>query len=155
MALRRITNYKTDEVLRKKSKYVDKVDKKLIDLLDDMIETMYHAEGVGLAAPQVGILKRVVVIDIGEGLIKLINPKIIEQEGKQQEREGCLSIPGITGEVIRPNRVKVKAMDEKGKNIELEGIGLLARAFCHEIDHLNGILFIDKVIQGTEKNMNI
>ena len=95
MALRCITNYKTDDVLRKNSKYVDKIDEKIVKLLDDMAETMYHANGVGLAAPQVGILKRLVVIDIGEGLIKLINPEIVEMEGEQQDIEGCLSIPGI------------------------------------------------------------
>lgn len=94
MALRRITNYKTDDVLRKKSKYVDKIDEKIVKLLDDMAETMYRANGVGLAAPQVGILRRLVVIDIGEGLIKLINPEIVEMEGEQQDIEGCLSIPG-------------------------------------------------------------
>ena len=154
MALRCITNYKTDDVLRKNSKYVDKIDEKIVKLLDDMAETMYHANGVGLAAPQVGILKRLVVIDIGEGLIKLINPEIVEMEGEQQDIEGCLSIPGILGEVIRPNRVKVKALSENGKSVDLEGTGLLARAFCHEIDHLDGILFIDKVIPGTVKNLN-
>ncbi len=155
MALRRITNYKTDDILRKKSKYVDKMDEKVVRLLDDMAETMYHAKGVGLAAPQVGILKRVIVIDIGEGLVKLVNPEIVEQEGKQQDIEGCLSIPGITGEVVRPSWIKVKALNGKGKNIKLEGTGLLARAFCHEIDHLNGILFIDKVVPGTKKDINI
>ena len=112
MALRCITNYKTDYVLRKKSKHVDKIDEKIVNLLDDMAETMYNANGVGLAAPQVGILKRLVVIDIGEGLIKLINPEIVEMEGEQQDIEGCLSIPGIFGEVIRPNR--------KGKSIKRE-----------------------------------
>lgn len=155
MALRCITNYKTDDVLRKNSKYVDKIDEKIVKLLADMAETMYHANGVGLAAPQVGILRRLVVIDIGEGLIKLINPEIVEMEGEQQDIEGCLSIPGISGEVIRPNWVKVKTLSENGKNVELEGTGLLARAFCHEIDHLDGILFIDKVIPGTVKNLNI
>lgn len=154
MALRRITNYKTDEVLRKKSKLLVKVDEKITRLLDDMAETMYHANGVGLAAPQVGILKRLVVIDIGEGLIKLINPEIVEMEGEQQDIEGCLSIPDIIGEVIRPNRVKVKALSEESKSVELEGIGLLARAFCHEIDHLDGVLFIDKVVPGTKEYIN-
>jgi len=154
MALRSIINYKKDEVLRKKSKHVDMIDQKTIELLNDMAETMYKADGAGLAAPQVGILKRVVVIDIGEGLIKLINPEIIAQVGEQQDIEGCLSIPGIIGDVIRPHWVKVKTMDENGKNLELEGTGLLARAFCHEIDHLNGILFIDKVVPGTVKIIN-
>lgn len=155
MALRRITNYKTDDVLRKKSKYVNEINDKIIKLLNDMTETMYHANGVGLAASQVGILKRLVVIDIGEGPIKLINPEILEQEGEQQDYEGCLSIPGITGEVLRPNWVKVKALNDNGENVELEGTGLLARAFCHEIDHLDGILFIDKIVPGTKRNINI
>lgn len=155
MALRRIANYKTDDVLRKKSKHVDYINEKILKLLDDMAETMYQANGVGLAAPQVGILKRLVVVDIGDGLIKLINPEIIVQEGEQQDIEGCLSIPGITGEVKRPDWVKVKALNENGENVEIEGTGLLARAFCHEIDHLNGTLFIDKVVSGTVQNINI
>ena len=155
MALRRITNYKVDDVLRKKSKYIDKINEKLLKLLDDMAETMYQANGVGLAAPQVGMLKRIAVVDIGDGLIKLINPEIVEQEGEQQDIEGCLSIPGITGEVKRPDWVKVKALNENGENVEIEGDGLLARALCHEIDHLDGILFIDKVVPGTVKNINI
>lgn len=151
MALRRITHYETDEVLRKKSKYVDEINKKIIRLLDDMADTMYAAEGVGLAAPQVGILKRMIVIDVGEGLIQLINPEIIKQEGEQQVYEGCLSVPGIIGEVVRPQWVIVKAMNRNGNIIQLEGEGLLARAFCHEIDHLNGILFIDKTVPGTQQ----
>ncbi|MGH4125406.1 MAG: peptide deformylase [Clostridium sp.] len=143
MALRYITNYKKDNVLRKKSKYVDKIDKRILQLMDDMAETMYKERGVGLAAPQVEILKRIIVVDIGEGLIKLVNPEIIAIEGEQQDTEGCLSIPGIIGEVKRPYKVKVKAINEIGKNVEIQATGLLARAFCHEIDHLNGILFID------------
>ncbi|MGH4141051.1 peptide deformylase [Clostridium sp.] len=155
MALRYITNYKKDDVLRKRSKYVDKVDKRTLQLLDDMAETMYKKNGVGLAAPQVGILKRVIVVDIGDGLMKLINPEIVERDGNQQDTEGCLSIPGITGEVNRPYKVKLKAINEIGKDVEIEAIGLLARAFCHEIDHLDGVLFIDKVVYGTIKNTNI
>ena len=146
MALRNITNYKIHDILRKKSKYVFKIDKRILMILDDMAETMYSANGVGLAAPQVGILKRLVVIDIGEGLIKLINPEIVEKEGEQQDFEGCLSVPEASGEVIRPNRVRVKALNENGINVELEGIGFLSRALCHEIDHLDGILFIDKIV---------
>lgn len=149
MALRNITNYKIHDILRKKSKYVFKIDKRILMILDDMAETMYSANGVGLAAPQVGILKRLVVIDIGEGLIKLINPEIVEKEGEQQDFEGCLSVPDASGEVIRPNRVRVKALNENGINVELEGIGFLSRALCHEIDHLDGILFIDKIVPGT------
>lgn len=155
MALRRITIYKKDDVLRKKSKHVDKINERIIQLLDDMAETMYQANGVGLAAPQVGILRRAITVDIGDGLLKLINPKIIEQEGEQQDVEGCLSIPGITGEVKRPYRVKLKAVNENGESMQLEGTGLLARAFCHEIDHLNGILFIDRVVSGTLNDTNI
>ena len=110
-----------------------------------MKDTLYHADGVGLAAPQVGILKRVVVIDVGEGLIELVNPEIISQKGKQKGSEGCLSFPGEYGMVTRPNRVTVKAQDRYGKEFTLQGKELLARAFCHEIDHLNGIVFKDLV----------
>ncbi len=135
-----------DEILRKKARKVDKIDRRTKVLLDDMIETMHKSEGVGLAAPQVGVLKKLVVIDIGDGVIELINPEIIEQEGEVIDQEGCLSVPGVTGEVPRPARVKVKALDRNNKPLEIEGTDLLARALCHEIDHLNGILFIDKMI---------
>ncbi|MGO5074818.1 peptide deformylase [Clostridium sporogenes] len=145
MAIRNIRKY-GDELLRKKSRKIEKIDDRILTLLEDMVETMYSAEGVGLAAPQVGILKRMVVIDVGEGLIKLINPEIIETEGSQKDVEGCLSVPGEQGEVERPYKVKVKALNEKGEEIVLEGEELLARAFCHEIDHLDGVLFVDKVI---------
>ena len=155
MSVRNITEYKKDAVLRKKSNYVKKVNREIIDLIRDMADTMYHANGVGLAAPQVGISKRVITIDIGSGLISLINPEIMEQKGDQTDIEGCLSIPGIVGEVIRPNWVRVRGLNEKGEQVELEGTGLLARAFCHEIDHLDGILFIDKLVPGTYKNINI
>jgi peptide deformylase len=155
MALRNITKYKIDDILRKKSRCVEKIEERILQLLDDMVETMYKEDGVGLAAPQVGILKRVIVIDIGEGLIKLINPEIVEQQGEQQDEEGCLSVPGIVGEVTRPYKVKVKGINELGEEIEIEATGLLARAFCHEIDHLEGILFIDKVISSTLRNTNI
>lgn len=134
MALRNIMNYKTDDILRKKSKVVEKIDNKILTLLEDMAETMYHANGAGLAAPQVGVLKRIIVIDDGTGLIKLINPVIVEAVGEQQETEGCLSIPEIYGMVKRPKKVAVKALNEKGQSIELEGTGLMARAFCHEIE---------------------
>lgn len=155
MSVRKITEYKKDAVLRKKSNYVKKVNREIIDLIRDMADTMYHANGVGLAAPQVGISKRVITIDIGSGLISLINPEIMEQKGDQTDIEGCLSIPGIVGQVIRPNWVRVRGLNEKGEQVELEGTGLLARAFCHEIDHLDGILFIDKLVPGTDKNINI
>ncbi|WP_251860347.1 peptide deformylase [Clostridium sp. Marseille-Q2269] len=145
MAIRNIREY-GDELLRKKSRKIEKIDDRILTLLEDMAETMYNAQGVGLAGPQVGILKRIVVIDTGDGLIKLINPEIIETEGSDTDTEGCLSVPGKQGEVERPYKVKVKALNEKGEEIVLEGEGLLARAFCHEIDHLDGILFVDKVI---------
>jgi peptide deformylase len=140
-----------DEVLRKTSRNVEKIDIKILTLLKDMADTMYKAEGVGLAAVQVGILKRIVVIDAGEGLVELINPIIVEESGEQIEIEGCLSLPGIMGEVKRPEMVKVEALDPKGEKIEIEGHGLMARALCHEIDHLNGVLFKDKVIRFIEK----
>jgi peptide deformylase len=144
MALRQIVQV-GDPVLRKKSKTVEKIDGRIIQLLEDMAETMYEADGVGLAAPQVGVLKRVVVIDIGEGVIELINPEIIEVRGEQLDEEGCLSVIGESGLVRRPMYVKVKALNRHGKEIILEGTELLARAFCHEIDHLEGLLFTDKI----------
>ncbi|MTK13662.1 MAG: peptide deformylase [Clostridiaceae bacterium] len=147
MGLRNIRKY-GDEILRKKSRKVEVINDRILTLIKDMEETMYEAQGVGLAAPQVGILKRVIVVDVGEGLIKLINPEIISREGSQLDVEGCLSVPGEQGEVERPNRVTVKALNEKGQEITVEGEGLLARALCHEIDHLDGILFVDKTIDG-------
>lgn len=140
-----------DEILRKKSRKVEVIDNRILTLLDDMKDTMKKAEGVGLAAPQVGVLRRVVVIDVGEGLIELINPVIVFESGEQMEEEGCLSIPGIRGKVKRPEKVIVRAMNRKGETFEMTGTGLLAIAFCHEIDHLNGILFTDKAII-TEKD---
>ncbi len=151
MAKRTILNIDTDaETLRKKSREVDKIDEKILTLLDDMAETMYAANGVGLAAPQVGILKRIVVIDIGEGLIELINPVITYKKGEQIGPEGCLSVPGKTGTVSRPEKVKVRAKNRKGEEINIDGEGLLAVALCHEIDHLSGTLYIDNVIAYIE-----
>lgn len=150
MALRNIRYYnEEDTILRKKSKIVKIIDEKTRILLDDMADTMYRANGVGLAAPQIGVLKRLAVIDIGEGLVKLVNPVIIEQSGEQQDMEGCLSVPDISGEVIRPQKVRIKAQNENGDYFEMEGTGLLARAFCHELNHLDGILFIDKTVPDT------
>lgn len=146
MAIRNIRK-DGDEVLRKISKEVDTVNGKIITLLKDMADTMYKAEGVGLAAPQIGILKRLIVIDVGGGLFELINPQIIRQSGEQIEAEGCLSVPGVLGEVKRPAEVMVEALDSSGEKITIHGDGLLARALCHEIDHLDGILFKDKVIR--------
>lgn len=149
MALRNI-RVEGDDILRKKCRKITNIDERLLTLIEDMKETMYNAQGVGLAGPQVGILKRVVVIDVGEGPITLINPEIISAKGSQIDVEGCLSIPGKQGEVERPNYVTVKALNEKGEEIEISGEGLLARAFCHEIDHLDGTLFIDKTISKKE-----
>lgn len=149
MAIRQL-RYVNDPVLRKKSREVTKIDDRIKTLLNDMAETMYENEGVGLAAPQVGILRKVIVIDIGEGILKLINPEIIEKEGESLDIEGCLSVPNRAGKVLRPERVKVKYLDIDGKEKIIEGTGLLARALCHEIDHLNGVLFIDKVVEEVE-----
>lgn len=140
MAIRNIVK-DGDEILNKKCRPVEKFDKKLWDLLDDMAETMHRANGVGLAAPQVGMLRRVVVIDVGEGVIELINPQIIAYSGEQEGVEGCLSFPGEWGITRRPDYVKVKAQDRNGEEFTMDGRQLLARAFCHEIDHLNGIVF--------------
>ena len=149
MALRKIVTGQ-DPVLWKTSRTVEAFDGKLAVLLDDMAETMYKNEGVGLAAVQVGVLKRVVTIDVGEGLIELVNPEIIEAKGSQEDSEGCLSFPNEFGIVERPNEVKVKAFDRNGNPVEYTGAGLLARAFCHELDHLDGIVFKDKVKEMLE-----
>lgn len=141
----RIIRTSEDEILRKKCKPVGEISERILTLLDDMAETMHAANGVGLAAPQVGILRRVVVIDVGDGVIELINPVILEQSGIQQGNEGCLSVPGKQGCVTRPDHVRVEATDRDGDRFIMEGDGLLARAFCHEIDHLDGILYTDLV----------
>lgn len=133
-----------DAVLREKAKPVNKITPNIIKLLENMKDTLYAAEGVGLAAPQIGISKRVVVIDVGEGLLELINPEIISAQGEDVDVEGCLSIPGVQGEVKRYAKVVVKALDRNGKEFTITGTGLLSRALQHEIDHLDGILFIDK-----------
>lgn len=134
-----------DPVLREVCKPVSKITPNIHKLLKDMADTMYDAEGVGLAAPQIGILKRVIVMDVGDehGLIEMINPEIIEREGEQFGPEGCLSIPGFTGDVRRAERVKAKGLDRHGNEIVIEGTGLLARCIQHEIDHLNGVLYTD------------
>lgn len=151
MAKRTILNVDTDnETLRKKSREVEKIDERIITLLDDMAETMYDANGVGLAAPQVGILKRVVVIDVGDGLLELINPVITYKKGEQINPEGCLSVPGKTGTVARPEKVKVRALNRHGEEINIDADGLLAIALCHEIDHLSGTIYTDHVIAYIE-----
>ncbi|MGN1180572.1 MAG: peptide deformylase [Suilimivivens sp.] len=145
MAIRNIREI-GDPVLNKSCKAVTEITDRTRELIEDMFETMYDAEGVGLAAPQVGILKRIVVVDVtGEDPILLINPVIMETSGEQTGNEGCLSVPGKTGVVTRPNYVKVKAYDEDMKPIEIEGTELLARALCHEIEHLDGHLYVEKV----------
>ena len=144
MALRTIRT-EGDSVLEKVCRPVEKIDKRTKDLVGDMLETMYDACGVGLAAPQVGVLKRIVVIDIGDGPLVLVNPEILMTSGEQTGEEGCLSVPGMSGQVTRPNYVKMKALDMDMKEQEYEGEGLLARAFCHEIDHLDGHMYVEKV----------
>ncbi|MBR5826562.1 MAG: peptide deformylase [Clostridia bacterium] len=146
MAIRKVVTSE-DPILRKHSRKVEKFDERLWVLLDDMKDTMYKQEGVGLAAVQVGILKRVVVVDVGDGLLELINPEIIETSGEVCDVEGCLSVPGESGNVIRPEYVKIKAQNRDGVWRRYEGTGLKARCFCHEIDHLDGILYTDKVVK--------
>lgn len=147
MALR-IVRHDGDPVLRKISKEVKEVTPRIKELVEDMFETMYHSDGVGLAAPQVGILRRVIVVDVGEEdkrkPMAFINPEIIEKDGDVRGQEGCLSVPGVAGLVNRPERIKVKALDINGEEFTIEAEDFFARAICHEIDHLNGILFIDK-----------
>ena len=144
MALRNL-RYEGDEILRKKSREITVVDDKIRTLLDDLVDTMYENDGVGLAAPQVGILKRAVVIDVEDGNVyKMVNPKIIKKSGEQVGQEGCLSVPEKKGIVRRPMNVTVEYLDENGKQVTLEAEELLARAICHEVDHLDGILFVDR-----------
>lgn len=144
MAIRQIREM-GDDVLTKKCKPVKMITPRTTELIEDMFDTLYESGGVGLAAPQVGILKQIVVIDVGEGPLLLINPEIIETSGVQTGSEGCLSLPGKAGQVTRPNYVKVKALDVNLMPVEYEGEELLARAFCHEIDHLNGKMYVELV----------
>lgn len=147
MALRQI-RINDDELLRKKCRKVELVDSRILQLLDDMAETMYHTgNGAGLAANQVGVLKRLVVIDMGEGLIKLINPELVFQSGTQECIEGCLSFPNRWGKTIRPQKVTVRFLNEKGEEITLTGEGDMAKCLCHELDHLDGTVFVDKVVE--------
>lgn len=147
MAIREVREI-GDDILTKQCKDVPKMTLRTKILIGDMLETMYDKCGVGLAAPQVGVLKRIVVIDVGEGPVVLINPEIIETSGEQTGEEGCLSVPGKWGIVTRPERVKVRALNQDMEPFEMEGEGLLARAFCHEIDHLHGELYVDKTEDG-------
>ena len=150
MAIREIRN-ETDEILRKKSREVEVIDEKIKILIEDMIETMHKYNGVGLAAVQVGVLKRVIVIDLYDdtGIYKLINPVIIKEKGEQECEEGCLSFPNKYAQVVRPMELTVEALDENGKKVKVKGKGLLAQALAHEIDHLNGVVFTDRMIPGT------
>ena len=147
MAIRQVRTI-GDDILRKECKPVKEITPRIAELIEDMFETMYESNGCGLAAPQVGVLKRIVVIDVGEGPIVLINPQIIESSGEQTGEEGCLSVPGKFGIVTRPDRVKVRAFDENMNEFEMEGEGLLARAFCHELDHLDGKLYVELAEDG-------
>ena len=147
MAIRRIIKLGEDDVLRKRARPVERFDARLHALLDDMAETMAAAQGAGLAAPQVGVLKRAVVIDVGEGLIELVNPQIVSSEGECTAVEGCLSVPGRAGRVVRPEKVVVKAQDRDGGEKTLVAEGKLAVCACHEIDHLDGVLYVDKMIE--------
>lgn len=144
MAIRNL-RFEGDPILRKTSREVTEITPKIRELIDDMLETMYEANGVGLAAPQVGILKRIVVIDVGEGPLVMINPQVVKTEGSQTGDEGCLSVPGKAGQVTRPNEVTARFMGEDGEYYEVEGTELLARAICHECDHLDGKLYVDLV----------
>ena len=147
----RIVREDGDEILRKKSREVETVDDKIRDLLDDMVDTMHKYNGVGLSAVQVGILKRVVVIDLydDKGPIKMVNPVIIKTKGEQEVEEGCLSFPNQYARLIRPMEVVAEALNENGEKIKIKAKGLLAQAICHELDHLDGVLFIDHMISGT------
>jgi peptide deformylase len=146
MAIRDI-RLDSDPILRKKSREIENIDSRILELLDDLADTMYVADGVGIAAPQIGVLRRAIVVDIGEGPIKMINPNIVLEEGSEIKPEGCLSVPGYTGLVERPFKVNVEYIDENGVEVFLEAQELLARAICHEIDHLNGILYTDKATE--------
>lgn len=152
MALRKVLQVGS-EMLRKVSRPVDVLNKRTLTLLDDMADTMYEQQGVGLAAPQVGVLRRAIVVDVGDdnGLIQIVNPEIIAQEGDQEGIEGCLSITGKHGYVVRPQKVTVRGISRSGKEIEIAAEDYLAVALCHEIDHLNGVLFIDKMTREAEE----
>lgn len=149
MAIRQILTV-GDDILTKKCREVTEINDRILSILDDMADTLYESGGVGLAAPQVGILRKLVVIDIGDGLIELINPEIISVKGSQTDNEGCLSYPGKYGLVTRPDIVTVRALDRNGEPFEITGEGLLARAFCHEIDHLDGKMFMNLVTEWME-----
>ncbi|MFW5998699.1 MAG: peptide deformylase [Halanaerobiaceae bacterium] len=141
-----------DPILRSKAKKVEEISEKTIEFIDNLVETMYKKDGVGLAAPQVGVLKSIFVVDVGDELIKIINPEIVSTEGNSIREEGCLSIPGKTGLVIRSEKILVQGVNTEGKKIQIEAEDLLARAIQHEIDHLKGVLFVDKVVEPEKFN---
>ena len=145
----RVVRENGDEILRKKSREVESIDDKIREILDDMVETLHKYNGVGLAGPQIGILKRIIDLYDDEGPMKLINPAIVKEKGKQEIEEGCLSFPNQYGKIIRPAEVTVEALNENGEKVKIKAKELLAQALCHEIDHLNGILFVDKILPGT------
>ena len=153
MAIRNILVIDKDETLRKHARKVEKFDDRLATLLNDMAETMVAGNGVGLAAPQVGVLKRCCVIDVGEGLIELVNPEITSSEGEVTVIEGCLSVPERAGRVVRPEKVTVHAQDRFGEPFDITGEGMLAVCMCHEIDHLDGVLYVDKMIEDATEEM--
>lgn len=140
----------TNPRLRSVSKPVKKINQRTLDALDDMVQTMYEERGIGLAAPQIGVMRRMVVVDVGDGVLELINPEIISEEGQQREKEGCLSFGDERGYVIRPAKIVVRALDRNGAEHEYVGTDLLARVLAHEIDHLDGVLFVDKVVEWVE-----
>ena len=154
MAIRAIRIIDEDDVLRKHARKVEKFDDRLAELLDDMAETMRAGDGAGLAAPQVGVLKRAVVVDAGEALIEIVNPELVSSEGEITVIEGCLSVPGRAGRVVRPEKVTVKGQNRKGEDIEVSGEGMLAVCLCHELDHLDGILYVDKMIEDVTDKMD-
>lgn len=153
MATRRILELGKDDLLRKHARRVEKFDGRLGELLTDMAETMAAGNGAGLAAPQVGVLKRCCVVDVGDGLIELVNPEILSREGEVTVIEACLSVPDRAGRVVRPEKVTVRAQNRHGETFEIEGEGMLAVCLCHEIDHLDGILYVDKMIADATEEM--
>ena len=153
MAIRKIVEMGTDDILRKHARRVDKFDARLGELLTDMAETMKAGDGAGLAAPQVGVLKRCCVVDVGKGLIELVNPEIVSSEGEVTVIEGCLSVPERAGRVVRPEKVTVHAQDRFGEPFDITGEGMLAVCMCHEIDHLDGVLYVDKMIEDATEEV--
>ncbi len=154
MALRNVV-CRGDEILGKKAKEVKEINQRVLQTLDDMLDTMHESNGIGIAAPQVGVLKRMFIVEVDDTFIELINPQILETEGKQIDEEGCLSVPGLIGTVERPRYVKITGINREGKTVVYEATDLLARAFCHEYDHLEGVLFVDKASNIRETEVDV